>query len=83
MQQSLSQDPVRFRMRLTLLLLLGAGAILGLPRLLSAQEAEPIVIDAAAPELVGGPWLNTPKHLPITLASRKGKITVVEFWTFG
>lgn len=66
-----------------LLLLLGAGATLGLPRLLSAQEAEPIAIDAVAPELVGGPWLNTPKQQPITLASRKGKVTVVEFWTFG
>ena len=35
------------------------------------------------PELVGGPWLNTPKNEPIKLASRKGKVTVVEFWTFG
>ena len=35
------------------------------------------------PELVGGAWLNTPKNEPIKLTSRKGKVTVVEFWTFG
>jgi hypothetical protein len=35
------------------------------------------------PELTGGPWLNTPKEAPIKLADRKGKVTVVEFWTFG
>lgn len=35
------------------------------------------------PELVGGPWLNTPKGESIKLASRKGKVTILEFWTFG
>ncbi|MBI3721469.1 MAG: hypothetical protein HY248_02860 [Fimbriimonas ginsengisoli] len=35
------------------------------------------------PELVGGTWLNTPKGAPIKLADRKGKVTIVEFWTFG
>ena len=34
-----------------------------------------------APELVGKSWLNTEK--PISLASRRGKVTIVEFWTFG
>jgi peptide-methionine (R)-S-oxide reductase len=28
-------------------------------------------------------WLNTPGNKPITLASRRGKVTVVQFWTFG
>ena len=35
------------------------------------------------PEFVGSEWLNTPDNKPVTLASRKGKVTVVEFWTFG
>ena len=48
-----------------------------------AEAQQPASIDAAAPELVGGAWLNTPKNAPIRLASRKGKVTVVEFWTFG
>lgn len=33
-----------------------------------------------APEFIGSEWLNTEK--PITMASRKGKVTVVHFWTF-
>lgn len=36
---------------------------------------------AAAPELVGKTWFNTGGK-PITLASREGKVTIVEFWTF-
>jgi len=41
---------------------------------------EPKVQVSPAPELSGGPWLNTPS--PIKLSSRKGKVTMVEFWTF-
>ncbi len=33
-----------------------------------------------APELVGSQWLNTPGNKPITLASRRGKVTIVEFY---
>ena len=47
-----------------------------------AQSATQVA-SRTAPELVGGPWLNTPDGQPISLASRKGKVTVVEFWTFG
>src|SRR4028118_1244021 len=36
-----------------------------------------------APELTGSAWLNTTDGKPITLASRRGKVTVVQFWTFG
>ena len=35
-----------------------------------------------APDFVGGPWLNTPDGKPVTIASRKGKPTLVAFWTF-
>lgn len=44
---------------------------------------EPTALHAQAPELTGGPWLNTPGGQPISLAGRRGKVTVVEFWTFG
>lgn len=33
-----------------------------------------------APELVQGAWLNTPGGKPLTLAARKGKVTIVQFW---
>jgi hypothetical protein len=36
-----------------------------------------------APELVGGPWLNTPENKPVTLAGLRGKVVVLHFWTFG
>jgi len=45
--------------------------------------AQPNRVNTAAPELLGSHWLNTPKGKPVTLASRRGKVTVIEFWTFG
>lgn len=35
--------------------------------------------DRPAPELAGDVWLNTPPH---TLAALRGKVVLVEFWTF-
>jgi thiol-disulfide isomerase/thioredoxin len=36
-----------------------------------------------APELVGvNPWLNTPAGEPLTLATLRGRIALLEFWTF-
>ncbi len=49
----------------------------------AANAQQPTPINVIPPELVGGPWLNTPQNKPIKLTSRKGKVTVVEFWTFG
>jgi hypothetical protein len=48
-----------------------------------ANGQQPIEIDVPAPELVGTVWLNTPDGKSVKLAARKGKVTVVEFWTFG
>lgn len=61
-----------------------AGA-LGTAALMTSPSPDAIAQNTKAPqapELVGGPWLNTPKNKPLTLAARKGKVTVVEFWTF-
>jgi hypothetical protein len=49
----------------------------------AALAQQPFIINVPAPELVSGAWLNTAGGKPITLASRRGKVTVVEFWTFG
>ena len=35
----------------------------------------------AAPELVNETWLNT--DAPVTIASQRGKVILLEFWTFG
>lgn len=57
-------------------------AVAGLLSQANPLSAEIIPVNQRAPELIGGPWLNTPNGAPITLASRKGNVTVVEFWTF-
>jgi len=44
--------------------------------------AKPDAKNAVAPELVGKRWFNTGGK-PITLAGRRGKVTIVQFWTFG
>ncbi len=33
-----------------------------------------------APEIAGGPWINSP---PLTMAGLKGRVVLVEFWTYG
>ncbi len=57
-----------------------AGAGISNP---SWGQSNPIILDVPAPELTGSAWINTPKNTPLKLASRKGKITIVHFWTFG
>ena len=53
----------------------------------TAQNASPA--GRPAPELVtagagASAWLNVPANAaPPTLAARKGKVTIVHFWTFG
>ena len=49
----------------------------------AAAARQPVVLRGAASELVGDSWLNTPKNAPVTLASRRGKVTILHFWTFG
>ena len=68
---------------LSAMLWCGTALLLAGMTALSAQAQAPVALDMPAPELVGGPWLNTPKNQPIKLASRRGKVTIVEFWTFG
>lgn len=46
------------------------------------QRPQPPRNPNQAPELVGGPWLNTKDGKPMTLQSRHGKPTLVAFWTF-
>lgn len=55
--------------------LLLAGLTALLPKPLLAQAC------TTAPEIAGpGPWINSP---PLSLAKLKGKVVLVEIWTFG
>lgn len=47
------------------------------------EDTNPIAESRPAPELLGKQWLNTAKNNPPKLASRKGKVTLVHFWTLG
>ena len=33
-----------------------------------------------APEIAGGPWINSP---PLTTQALRGRVVLVEFWTYG
>jgi len=52
-------------------------AILAAPpagRALSLRVGQP------APEIAGGPWINSE---PLTMEKLRGRVVAVEFWTFG
>jgi thiol-disulfide isomerase/thioredoxin len=70
--------------RALLLMLPVALGLMGDPGgpLLAAQPSRALA-NIPAPELTGDSWLNVPKGSSLSLASRKGKVTIVHFWTFG
>jgi hypothetical protein len=35
---------------------------------------------AAAPDIMGGPWINSQ---PLTMGALRGRVVLVEFWTYG
>lgn len=35
---------------------------------------------SVAPEVTGGPWINS---APLSLAALRGRVVLVEFWTYG
>jgi thiol-disulfide isomerase/thioredoxin len=50
---------------------------------LHAGESSKPSAGVAVPELTGDAWLNLPKDSRLSLAARKGKVTILHFWTFG
>ena len=58
--------------------LLAAAALLALPHGAGAQRG--VRVGQPAPEIAGGPWINSP---PLTLAGLRGRVVFVEFWTYG
>ena len=43
-------------------------------------EARAFSIGSPAPEITGGPWINSK---PLALNELKGRVVLVEFWTYG
>jgi hypothetical protein len=39
-----------------------------------------LVIGQPAPEITGSPWINS---APLTLAALRGRVVLIDFWTYG
>jgi hypothetical protein len=46
----------------------------------AAAAAGLVGIGQAAPEITGGPWINSE---PLSLGALRGRVVLVEFWTYG
>ena len=56
-------------------------AVLGIVALPHTGGAERgIRVGQAAPEITGGPWVNS---APLSLGALRGRVVFVEFWTYG
>ena len=44
------------------------------------HSGQAFTVGKPAPEISGGPWLNSN---PLTINDLKGRVVVVEFWTYG
>ena len=54
-----------------------ALAVLAVP---PGGQAVTTRIGQPAPEITGGPWINSE---PLTMEKLRGRVVAVEFWTFG
>ena len=43
-------------------------------------DAQAPLVGRPAPEIAGGPWLNSPS---LTLNALRGRVVLVDFWTSG
>ena len=73
---------LRFKILILILLIFGTVSVMAKTVNLSNGSYYGERQKVRAPELVGGSgWLNTEK--PLTLAGLKGKIVLLDFWTYG
>jgi ABC-type nitrate/sulfonate/bicarbonate transport system substrate-binding protein len=59
-----------------MLLAVACGVVLAA----AVAQAEPAKIDRPAPDIAAGPWINS---TPLTMAALRGRVVLVEFWTYG
>jgi len=70
-------------MRSIRLLAVCAGMLfmpLGLASDPARAASGPARVGQVAPEITGGPWINSE---PLSLGGLRGRVVLVEFWTFG
>jgi hypothetical protein len=63
--------------------LVSSGSAQGQEPTPEAAARQPRPVNVAHPAVTGGPWINTPNGKAIDLKERKGKVTILHFWTFG
>jgi hypothetical protein len=69
------------RTGVTALALAAAIAVAGLGMLASPARGERGArVGQSAPEITGGPWINSE---PLSMEKLRGRVVVVEFWTYG
>jgi hypothetical protein len=54
------------------------AGIVALPHTAGAERG--IRVGQVAPEITGGPWVNS---APLSLGALRGRVVFVEFWTYG
>ncbi len=58
----------------------GVAAILAVLAVPLGGQAVTTRVGQPAPEITGGPWINSE---PLTMEKLRGRVVAVEFWTFG
>ena len=64
----------------TILGVLGIGVVIGAIAFEVGAQGRGPALDRPAPEIVGGPWINSQ---PLTSVALRGRVVYVEFWTYG
>ena len=62
------------------LTVVGVGSVLAMVMAPLAAQAVTTRVGQPAPEITGGPWINSE---PLTMEKLRGRVVVVEFWTYG
>ena len=61
-------------------ILLAAVLGIGLAGAGRGHGAGPASVAGPAPEIAAAPWINS---APLTMAGLRGRVVLVEFWTYG
>jgi len=56
------------------------GAVLFAALASVSAQAQALKVGQAAPEIIGGGWINSG---PLDMRALRGRVVAVEFWTYG
>ena len=59
-------------------ILVAAALVIAVAR--GGAEGQALRMGAPAPDIAGGPWINS---APLTMEALRGRVILVEFWTYG